>query len=861
MTDRDPQPPPLVEPLAEPLTRRERDVLALLAEGFTGPEIAERLTLALSSVKFHIQNLYGKLGVNGKRQALTRAAPLGLLGGAQAPAAPAAEVVAPAAPPPSLPVQVTRFFGREDDIANVRATLADWRLVTLTGSGGVGKTRLSLRVAEDVQASFPDGIWSVELAAIGDPARVGLQVAASLGLSEGTSVPVPDRLANFLRERQALLVLDNCEHLLEACAWLANHLLRACPRLRLLATSREALGIAGEAVFIVPSLPYPNPRRLPDLALLDQFTALSLFVDRARAVQPDFAISQENASSVARICQRLDGIPLAIELAAARVHLLDIETLAARLDDAFQLLTSGSRTALPRHQTLRATIDWSYQLLSEPERLLLRRLAVFAGGCTLEAAEAVCSDAPGAESARPRPATLLPPSDVLDRLASLVDKSMVIASRLPGQATRYHQLEMVRQYAREKLEASGESERLSRRHWEYFLRLAEANGRALLGRERPVWIKRFEAEVENLRLALGWSFSNPADILPGITLALALQPAWFVWYRHVMFDWMIRGVELIDGGAVLPAAPKARFLAWASAVLWKQPHSRRLAEEALAISRGLGSAHLEVLCWSLWVMAVGGFYMELAPEHWDEAQALLDEQAAIIPQLGSNALIDPRLYQGYNLWLQAVLANDRGQLERARELGLESLRIFDVAGNDMHHVSPNIALGDTALRMGDYDAAHFHFGEAYRLAGDFTDVRKGDTVIFLCEVEYRRGDLARAYDYCKDSVKYSLWNFLVERLEMAARIFARAGRYREAAKLSGAAEALSEQLDRPTSAKVWGPDSHWGDFRTRFADVALDALVPNWRARPDGDAIQQAWNAGRALSEPEAQAYALGLTL
>jgi tetratricopeptide (TPR) repeat protein len=343
------------------------------------------------------------------------------------------------------------------------------------------------------------------------------------------------------------------------------------------------------------------------------------------------------------------------------------------------------------------------------------------------------------------------------------------------------------------------------------------------------------------------------------------MPIWFVWERHEIFQWIEKGVALLDAGAVIEPALKARFLAWASAILWGQPIARGLAQQSLALSRGLGPEHQEIICWSLWVMAVGGFYMELLPEYWDEAEALLDEQSPIIARLGAEAVIDPHLYQGYNLWLRAVLANYRGQLERAREYGLESLRLFERWGNDFHQVSPNIALGDTALRRGDYEQALRYFSEAFRQAVHWWDARQGDTKVLLCETEYRRGNLAQAYGHLRDYLPISGGTVLAERLEMAARIFARHGRPLEAARLSGAAEAISEASNefsaRPTSDKVWGRDSYWGDWRIRFADVSLDALVPNWRDRPDGEAIQQAWNAGRAMSEQEAKDYALGLTI
>ncbi|MBI1877002.1 MAG: AAA family ATPase, partial [Chloroflexi bacterium] len=305
----------------------------------------------------------------------------------------------PPMPPHNLPLQLTSFIGREKEIAEVKRLLPPlslWekaqgvRLVTLTGAGGVGKTRLSLQVATELLDVFPNGVWLVELAALADPALVVQTVAAALGLREDMGRPMLDILIDHLRAKTALLILDNCEHLAEACAQLTEMLLHQCPNLRVLVSSREALGVPGERVYRVPSLSFPLPHPpVSDLQSLVQYEATRLFIERAATALPGFSVTKDNASAIAQICYRLDGIPLAIELAAARIQMLRVEQIAMRLDDRFRLLTGGSRTALPRHQTLRALIDWSYDLLSEPERALLRRLSVFAGGWTLEAAEAI----------------------------------------------------------------------------------------------------------------------------------------------------------------------------------------------------------------------------------------------------------------------------------------------------------------------------------------------------------------------------------------------------------------------------------------------------------------------------------------
>jgi len=302
--------------------------------------------------------------------------------------------------PNNLPQQMTSFVGREKEIAELRQWLTTSRLVTLTGAGGTGKTRLSLAVAAEVMGEFPDGVWLVELASLADPGLVPQTIATALGVREEPTRPIIQTLTDYLKSKTLLLVLDNCEHLLTACAQATETILRSSPHVRILASSREGLGVTGEHAYRVPSLTVPDPRHMPPMEKLDQYEAVRLFIDRALLVQPTFAVNNQNAPAVAQICHRLDGIPFAIELAAARVKAMSVEQISQRLNDRFRLLTGGSRTALPRQQTLRALIDWSYDLLSDKEKTLLRRLSVFAGGWTLEAAEKVCADVPSSSYSR-----------------------------------------------------------------------------------------------------------------------------------------------------------------------------------------------------------------------------------------------------------------------------------------------------------------------------------------------------------------------------------------------------------------------------------------------------------------------------
>src|ERR687898_1356505 len=343
-------------------------------------------------------------------------------------------------PPHNLPSELSSFVGREKELPEVRRLLEHNRLLTLTGSGGCGKTRLALAAVSGHVERFKDGVWMVELASLAEPSLVPQAVAFTLGVRERPGSSLTEALSDYLRNRNLLLILDNCEHLIEACAELAEALLHSCPGLRVLATSREALGITGEVAWSVPSLSLPDLRRLPDIGSLPRYESARLFVERAVAVRPDFVLTEQNASVVAQVCYRLDGIPLAIELAAARAKVLSVEEVADRLDDCFRLLSTGGRTVMLRQHTLRATMDWSHELLPEEERDLFRRLSVFAGDFSLEAAASVCI---GADVER---------DEVLGLLSHLVDKSLVVVWEKDGE-TRYRLLETVRQYGQEKLEA------------------------------------------------------------------------------------------------------------------------------------------------------------------------------------------------------------------------------------------------------------------------------------------------------------------------------------------------------------------------------------------------------------------------
>jgi predicted ATPase/class 3 adenylate cyclase len=382
--------------------------------------------------------------------------------------------------PHNLPLQLTSFVGREREMAEVAHLLGQTRLLTLTGVGGTGKTRLALQVAADQLAEYPQGVWLVELAPLADQALVPQTVAAVLGVREDGRRPLLATLTDVLRPKHLLIVLDNCEHLIDACAQLTDALLRACPKVQVLATSREALGIAGETSWRVPSLALSETDGQPAVEALRQVEAVRLFVERAVAAQSRFALTPVTAPLVVQVCRRLDGIPLALEMAAVRLRGLSVEQLADRLDQRFRLLTGGSRTALPRQQTLQATVDWSYSLLTPEEQALFARVSVFARGFTLEAAEAVCAGG------------VIAAADVLDLLVRLVEKSLVVADDGEAVSTRYRLLETLRQYGRERLVASEEAATVHGNHAAYFLALAEQAERAWHGPEQVAWLGRLE---------------------------------------------------------------------------------------------------------------------------------------------------------------------------------------------------------------------------------------------------------------------------------------------------------------------------------------------------------------------------------
>ncbi len=595
--------------------------------------------------------------------------------------------------PNNLPLQLSSFVGREKELAEVKRLLKDARLLTLTGPGGCGKTRLALAAADELVEGFEDGAWLVELTPLSDPSLVPQAVASALSVREQPGRLLTETLSTYLQTRKLLVVLDNCEHLIEACAILVEALLRSSPELRVLATSREGLGIVGEVAWPVPPLSLPDLRRQPDIESLSRYEAARLFVERAVAVKSSFALTEQNAASVAQVCHRLDGIPLAIELAAARTKGLSVEQIADRLDDCFGLLADGGRTALPRHQTLHATVDWSHELLPDEEQVLFRRLSVFAGGFTLEAAESVCA---GEELER---------DEVLGLLSHLVDKSLVVAREGGGEA-RYRLLETMRQYGREKLNKSGGEAEVERRHARYYMGLAEGAERELGGLDQARWLTRLETEHDNLRMALFWSLGDRGDVGLGVRLAAAL---WSFWSTRGHVNEGRRWLEsAVSRGGPVATSARAKILNGAGWLAMYQDEfgaATALIEEGPALYRELGNKE-----------GIASSLVNLGSVAWlgqrDEVpvSALVEEAMKLRPQL------EDRRTVARMLLLQSMVVLGQGDQERMVALIEESLALYREVRYAYGIVMCLTNLGFVTLAQGDHERTTTLLREDLRLA-------------------------------------------------------------------------------------------------------------------------------------------------
>jgi non-specific serine/threonine protein kinase len=658
----------------------------------------------------------------------------------------------------NLPLQLTIFVGRQGELAEVKLLVETNRLVTITGPGGAGKTRLALKVGESSLASFKDGVFLVEFAALTDPALLPQAVLTALKLTPPHNQSEVDNLIEFLQAKNLLLLLDNCEHLIQDCARLANSLLLTCPRLHLLATSREALNIDGETLWRIPTLSLPPASPVAtvssrgvalDLAELNQSEAVQLFVERAKNARPGFQLSQENGEIVSQLCRRLDGIPLGIELAAATLKALDLSQLVLRLDQSFRLLTGGSRLALKRQQTLEATIEWSYQLLEEPEQVLFRRLSIFAGGFTIENAEFVCSDD-----------TFLPSSEILTHLTQLIYKSMI-----QPQDGRYRLLEMLRQFGHMRLIALGELTTVQKQYAGWCLQLAQEAGVELDGAHQKIWSNRLIAEQDNLRAVLGWCFASEdeTDRETGVGICVALGKFW----RGKAFGeegrrWLEKAVELTKNEAyrasllsslgylaIFSGEPvKALELHQESIMLWRKltdksglaealtsfgsslvlqgetEEAETILQEAISLNRQLNNK--AGLAYSLCSLGMNYHSQDRIPlepqpfspepdynlaltyrlsENQDQARELLEEALQISRQTEDETTIS------YVLQILGEVARAQGDYSRAKSCYEESLNYRRESGNQVRLAASLLNLGYVANFFEEYEQANHYFRE------------------------------------------------------------------------------------------------------------------------------------------------------
>jgi predicted ATPase/DNA-binding SARP family transcriptional activator len=812
-----------------------------------------------------------------------------------------AHPLAPSAPP-RLPLPLTRLVGREQEVAAIRARLEQGPLVTLTGVGGIGKTRLAIRVAEMLAEELPDGAWFVDLAPLPArvPARLGADGQSSRAPGGGRSTslhprPAPARdasersdaevsslvartvarvlevreqaneaasaaLVEALREKRLLLVLDNCEHLLDACAALAETLLASCPRLQILATSRQPLGLTGEIVWRVDPLSLPD-ETLWEVGKEPPSAAVRLFLERAMAAAPRFRVTERNTAAVAEVCRRLDGIPLAIELAATRLKALSVEELASRLEDRFRLLTQGSRTAQPRQQTLQAAMDWSHDLLSEAERAVLRRLSVFAGGWTLAAAEGVCADTEGrrqeaegspdgwnAGSRADAPSRLpsafcLLPSDVLDLLTALVEKSWVAFSydEREGEG-RYRLLETVRQYAQERLREAGEEVSARRRHLSFFLRLAEEAEKRLRGPELVTWLDRLEREHDNLHAALDWSREAEEGWREGRALTLALFSYWDL--RHGMGAGVGYLKHFAERSDDLPLAERARLVrlaGFACRRLAEYAEARRYLEESRSLRRQHGEAEEDPnLLQGLAALAV---------KEGDDAEAevLLQQCLRIYRGYEEDGRDFERDHLGWALDLLGGMAYCRGEVAAARSYYEQCLDVFRELEDISGIAGALLGLGRVAMRQGEPSRARTLLEESLAL---FREVKAQSSVIEVLnslawiawhtgEYGAARGILGESLARCRETARHGDTS---DSLIAVGHLTQREGNPGQAVRFFGAAG----RLGTATGGRMMGMER---------AD--LEEAITASRTALGEEAFAAACEQGRGMTREQAIRFAL----
>ena len=654
------------------LSARQTEIAQLIAAGKTNAEIAATLFLSERTIESHVAALFNKLNVGSRTELV--AAVLRKLGhedrnvGARS----------------NLPLQTSALIGRAGDVTRVGELLNTGRLVTLTGTGGVGKTRAAFAVGDRFLESTQIAVRVVELASLARGSSVAAAVAQALNIQESPGRTPLELLISYLGNKALLLILDNCEHLIGQAAPLADALLCRCPHLRILTTSREPLQIIGEQTYRLPSLAVPTAAEIVNLRAREAatFAAVALFVQRAQAVDHAFTLSDENAPDVAEACRRLDGIPLAIELAAARVKILSVRALARKLDQRFRILTGGARTAVPRHQTMRALIDWSYDLLAPPEQQLFERLSVFAGGWTLETATAVCADDSSDEFS------------LLELLSSLVDKSLLV-SDLNGREPRYRLLESARQYAAERLAERGEAAAVAHRHAAAFADFAERLEREYDLAANAAWSWRTKMELENCRAALTWALSDHGDVLLGQRLAAALGPVWKTFALAEGRRWLNAARQLVDDRTPATVAAHLEYAA-ADAANMSAQHDAALeaGQRALSMYRALGEklgiARAEALV---------GRASDIVRRPAAEIEPLLQSALTAARDLGNLQLVGTVLQ---NLGLVRSRTEHHSE---ARVCFREALEIFEAMGAELHAALATHSLAIVEFDAGDADEA------------------------------------------------------------------------------------------------------------------------------------------------------------
>lgn len=752
----------------------------------------------------------------------------------------------PAEPGNNLPQHLTPLIGRESELAEVKSLLDKTSLLTLVGAGGMGKTRFSLEVAAALLERFKDGVWFIELAPVSDPALVTPTVAEVLGVHEEAGRPLLDTFLEFLRRRNLLLVLDNCEHLVEGCARFAAAALRASSGLRILASSREALDIAGELAWRMPPLPTPDSAAGESGDQLLQYSAVRLFVARAAFASPSFRLTDDNSAAVARICRQLDGIPLALELAAARVKALRVEQIAERLDDRFQLLTGGNRTALPRQQTLRSAIDWSYDLLTDAERVLLRRLSVFAGGWTLESAEAVCAGE-GIES-----------GDVIDLLARLVDKSLVVPDDKAAEP-RYRMLETIRQYSREKLVEANEVGQIGDRHLTFFTRQAEWWGPRFLGSAQVRWYAKADVELDNLRAALEHSLS-PMRAGDGMRMGRALHRYWVtrIYWREAN-GWLKRllAVSGAEDGTQLRA--RILFVIGHITNYYDPTEARSYAEDSLRLARSLD--YKEEIIDALWLMGwfnypkLDGAAVPYFEESIERARAIDQVFGAVHAYAWYGVYkIGVGDYEGAKLALregmvQAERVGDyfekrwtrrEGTLQ-AERIGGDATLLGRCAGN----------LGLVAMLQGDFVAAKSYLDQSLALVRG-ADNRNSiaETLWLQGRLALRQNDFDPALHHFKESLAlyrtYTTSVWVTRDLVYIAILHVTRDQFTIAAQLVGALDARD---------KAVGSINAHLDSRASIAEY--QSAVESLRVRMPAAAFDAEWKAGHELTVEQSIELAL----